>query len=172
MAFVPKARDLEASSMTGATIRLAKRESFDSYKATQAPSATGGAPKTKAAKDAQLPSVGPTMTPADQYRQRTNNASLDTPILPFLLKSRTSIEEYNNLAPGFADQLANDFRARGVAVEGMDVGELAQRTVAFMQRAADPMAVSTDLPSRLRQNANAREVSRILQTIRARRAAR
>lgn len=177
MAYVSKARDLQGSSMTGATIRLAQRESFDARKAVQPPSATGGAPRvatqTTTLPAPQAPTIpAPTQTAADAYRVRAREGSNGAPIIPFLLKSRRSIEEYNEQAPGFAERLAQEFVGAGVAVAGMDATELAQRTVAAINRYADPISTSTALPDLLYQNRNGRRIMRMLDQIRAQRAAR
>lgn len=170
MAYVNRARDLPGGATTGMSIRLAKRESFDAKKAIQPPSATGGAPTMNTQ---QLPAMrGPaTPTPADQYRMQTRRARPEQPILPFLLSSRRSIEDYNDMAPGFSEQLARDFVDEGVAADIMDANELAKRTAAFIMRSADPTSTSVDLPTTLYQNTNARRVLRFLEQLRARRRA-
>ena len=172
MPFISKTRDLPGSPLTGATIRLAKREAFDRRTAVAPPSAVGGAPAQKAETIPAPPMPALPKTPADAYLAQRRIGRIETPILPFLLKGRRSIEEYNQLTPGFAEELAADFQMGGVSTEPMDAMELAQRTVAALHRWTEPTATSTDLPAELYQSRNAREVKRILDTIRARRAAR
>lgn len=166
MAYMPKARDLE-QPLVGATIRLAKRESFDARKAMAAPSATGGAPTQS--QQASTPALPKGPTQADMYYRQRRSTPADLPVLPFLLKGRRSIEEYNDLNPGFAETMAQDFMQSGVTADTMDAMELAKRTVAAMHRWMEPTSTGVDLPTEMYRSANARRVAGILADIRRRR---
>ena len=181
MAMVPKARDLE-QPLTGATIRLAQRESFDARKAIGVPSATGGAPKQNFQPQIETPPLPPldlsrvsdTATdPAEQAFWRQREAPTRSPIIPFLLRTSRPLEDYDVANKDFIDHMASTFEQLAVTnpawkdrLEGAKgPRELALSLVAQWQRAHEPDATSTDLPATIHRSRETQEVGNILDWI-------
>ncbi len=141
MPFIPKARDLQ-QTLTGGTIRLAARDTFERRSAVRPPSATGGAPKQKPSAPgvittpefgtplarpipAELQPPGPFDHPADKARNpaegdfwRNRDREPAAPMLPFLLRSRHAIEDYSTMNEGLVTELASAFATRAEADTG------------------------------------------------------
>jgi len=182
MAMVPKARDLE-QSLTGATIRLAQREGFDRRSAVNVPSATGGAP------DQNLqPLPMPDLTkqserpanPAEQSFWQGREAPSRMPIIPFLMRTRRPVEDYDVTNKDFIDYMGTvfaDLAGRSPAWQNRvdiagDARELALQLVAQWQRAHEPDVETTDLPAAIHRSRSTQEVADILDWIHAQRARR
>jgi hypothetical protein len=200
MAFIPKARDLQ-QNLTGDTIRLAQRESFDTKTATRAPSATGGAPRQTSRanepvlnNEVKMPTIPTTQlgypsiptprgqTPGEQefWRVRRVEGLANQAIIPNLLQSSRSIEDYtvanqefvNELTQALDEYAGQDpaWAERVGAVGGAN--EFARRMVAQVSRAFELESTGLALPDQINSTRNGREVRAILENIRARRGLR
>lgn len=200
MAFIPKARDLQ-QNLTGDTIRLAQRESFDTKAATRAPSATGGAPRQTSRanepvlnNEVKMPTIPTTQlgypsiptprgqTPGEQefWRVRRVEGLANQAIIPNLLQSSRSIEDYtvanqefvNELTQALDEYAGQDpaWAERVRSVGGSN--EFARRMVAQVSRAFELESTGLALPDQINSTRNGREVRAILENIRARRGLR
>ncbi len=187
MAFVPKARDLP-QTLTGATIRLAQRESFDMRSATAVPSATGGAPpqiRTGTIPEMTLGKVdfptADTMPPlaaplakledraateAERQFWRGRDRRERQPIVPFLLRSRRPIEHYSTLNEGFVNEVTNAIQAAAQVnpdwagrVETLGgPQQFALALVAAVQQAYELESEGIDLPTQIHSTRRARKL--------------
>ncbi len=200
MAFIPKARDLQ-QNLTGDTIRLAQRESFDTKTETRAPSATGGAPRQTSRanepvlnNEVKMPTIPTTQlgypsiptprgqTPGEQefWRVRRVEGLANQAIIPHLLQSSRSIEDYtvanqefvNELTQALDEYAGQDpaWAERVRSVGGSN--EFARRMVAQVSRAFELESTGLALPDQINSTRNGREVRAILENIRARRGLR